>query len=625
MSVHFGRWSLEGDQLSLDHIERIDALLSPYGPDGANHFADAGINILYHAFHTTKEALRESQPLISPLDAVFTWDGRLDNRAELIRLLNGQIRNDSSDVSIVAAAYEQWGVNCLARFVGDWALAIWDPHNRAVILAKDFVGTRHLYYSVGQHEITWSSLLDPLVLLAGKPFPLCEEYLAGWLSYFPAVHLTPYIGIHSVPPSSFVLFQPGKCTTHKYWDFDFNRRIRYRADAEYEEHFRAVFGEAVLRRLRGNSPILAELSGGMDSSAIVCVADEMTTLDSIEIPRLDTVSFYDDSEPNWDERPYFTRIEEKRGRTGCHIDVSSQHLLNFQFESDRFSPTPATVSRASEPAKQLAACMTSQSYRILLSGIGGDEVTGGVPTPVPELQDLLVRGQIRMLAHALKVWALDKRRPWFHLLFEATSDFLPLSLVGFSKSKRPPAWFSRPFTKRNRDALRGYRRRLRFCGPLPTFQENLDTLDSLRRQLGCSVTTWPIIHEKRYPYLDRDLLAFLYAVPREQLVRPGQRRSLMRRALTGLVPSEVLQRKRKAFVSRSPFKALATQGADLANLTTDMVAATLGLLDASVLREMLQEARNTPEFPVVPFMRTLITETWLREMHKRGLCAVGPQ
>src|SRR5208283_2214711 len=134
---------------------------------------------------------------------------------------------------------------------------------QSLVLAKDFVGTRHLYYSFDEDQVTWSTVLDPLVLFSGKTFSLCEEYIAGWFSFFPAVHLTPYVGIHSVPPSSFVVLQHKKHTIRKYWDFDSGNSIRYGADGEYEEHFRTVFSDAVKCRLRSDNPILAELSGGM--------------------------------------------------------------------------------------------------------------------------------------------------------------------------------------------------------------------------------------------------------------------------------------------------------------------------------------------------------------------------
>ena len=110
----------------------------------------------------------------------------------------------------------------------------------------------------------------------GKSVSVCEEYIASWLSPFPfpAPNLTPYVGVQAVPPSSSVRLTPGKRQeVTKYWDFDPGSRISYRTDGEYEEHFRCSFATAVQRRLRADRPIVAELSGGMDSSSIVSIAD----------------------------------------------------------------------------------------------------------------------------------------------------------------------------------------------------------------------------------------------------------------------------------------------------------------------------------------------------------------
>src|SRR5882762_7136066 len=405
MSVQFGRWNFDGKPVDRDYLAKAKASIAPYGPDDAGSYSKSNISILYHAFHTTKDSRRETQPYSTASGAILTWDGRLDNRADLIRQLRDVLAISSTDIEIVAAAYESWRGDCFAKLLGDWALALWDPHTRSLVLAKDPIGTRHLYYLFDDKQVTWSTILDPLVLFEGKTFRLCEEYIAGWFSFFPAAHLTPYVGIHSVPPSSSVLIRPGKHSVRKYWDFDPDKRIRYRSDAEYEEHFRTVFAEAVRRRLRSDSPILAELSGGMDSSSIVCMADIIIARGSAETPRLDTVSYYDDSEPNWNERPYFTKVEEKRGRTGCHIDVGKQESFKFKFDSDHFAATPGSGGRPNQFATQFAACMASQGNRVVLSGIGGDEVTGGVPTPMPELEDLIARAKVRGLIHQLKIWA----------------------------------------------------------------------------------------------------------------------------------------------------------------------------------------------------------------------------
>lgn len=629
MSVQFGRWHTDGKPADRDYLEKVLPVIAPFGPDDAGSYTNAGISILYRAFHTTKESRRETQPHIAESGAVITWDGRLDNRADLIDKLSHLVTVCSTDVEIVSAAYEYWLEDCFTMLIGDWALSIWNPHTRTLILAKDPIGTRHLYYSIEKDQVTWSTILDPLVLFAGHSFELNEEYIAGWFAFFPAVHFTPYVGIHSVPPSSTVFIREGKHAVSKYWDFDSNKKIRYRTDAEYEEHFRAVFAEAVRFRLRSDSPILAELSGGMDSSCIVCMADTIIALEAAQFPRLDTISYYDDSEPNWNERPYFTKVEEKRGRIGCHVDVSSQGSLKFDFHSKCYASTPGSSGgRPSETNRQFAACMASQGNHVVLSGIGGDEVTGGVPTPTPELQDLLVRGHFRTLAHQLKVWALSKRKPWFHLLLDAARDFFPTPLVGVPEHKRPAPWFNPAFVKRNRAALAGYEGRTTIFGPLPSFQENVGTLDLLRRQLACSQLSSSLPHEKRYPYLDRGLLEFLYAIPREQLVRPGQRRSLMRRALTGIVPNEILNRKRKAFVTRGPRVGIASEWPYLLELGQHMLISSLGIVDSTRFLEMLQKIRQGADVPIVPLMRSVGIELWLRNLtasHVLGHLAGHPR
>ena len=284
MSVQFGRWNFEGPAPSPDYVEKVSGALAPYGPDSDESYSKDGISILYRAFHTTKESSHEKQPYISSSGAVITWDGRLDNRADLISELSDCLTNDSTDLAIVATAFDKWGADCFTKLIGDWALSILKPSNRSLILAKDPIGTRHLYYSFDNDQVTWSTILDPLVRLAGKTFTLNEEYIAGWFSMFPAVHLTPCVGIHSVPPSSSVLLRPGKHAVSKYWDFDPDKKIRHRTDAEYEEHFRTVFEKAVQSKLRSNSPVLAELSGGRDSSSIVCMADLIIARGEAECP-----------------------------------------------------------------------------------------------------------------------------------------------------------------------------------------------------------------------------------------------------------------------------------------------------------------------------------------------------
>jgi asparagine synthase (glutamine-hydrolysing) len=612
MSAQFGRWNFDGQPTGDAYLAQATALISPYGPDGSHSYSIDGVNIEYRYFHTTEESPREIHPHITPSGAVITWDGRLDNRDELLHPFQGVLTNASTDLSIVAAAYDKWGIKCLSKLVGDWALAILEPTTRTLILATDPIGTRHLFYAFDKKQVTWSTILDPIVLLADRSLTLCEEYVAGWYAFLPAAHLTPYFGVHRVPPSHAVFVQPGKQVVREYWAFDPAKQIRYNCDQQYEEHFLAVFKQAVRRRLRSNRPILAELSGGMDSSSVVCMADIVMAEGAAATPRLDTVSYFNNSEPNWDERPYFTKVEQRRGRSGCHIDVSSEEPFILDSQSIHFSTTPGSDKSFSNATAQFSNCMTSQNNRVVLSGIGGDEVMGGIPSATPELMNLLARPRFGTLYHQLHTWALNKRKPWFHLLFETIRPFLSPAIIRSPKLKQSPAWLDREFVRRNRSALSGYETRLKVLGPLPSFQENLHALQTLRRQLASFVLSSHSLCERSYPYLDRDLLEFLYAIPPEQLVRPGQRRSLMRRALRGTVPDEILNRKRKAFVSRAPLTFITEHLSGLLDISKNMTSETLGIVDAKRFVQALAAVSQQQSAATLTLLRTIGIELWLR-------------
>jgi asparagine synthase (glutamine-hydrolysing) len=610
MNALFGKCSLDRTVIDPGDLARVSSILSSYGPDREARLSTENFIGLIASLDTTKESRREQQPLLLSSGLVINWDGRLDNAKELTRELGSGPREYVTDLDIVAAAYERWGRNGLAKLIGDWAIAVWNPQDLSLTLAKDVVGTRHLYYSVKENQITWCSVLDPLVLFAGRTLEVEEEYVAGWLAAFPASTLTPYVGIHSVSPGSFVHFKAGQQVTHTYWSFDPERRIHYRNDSDYEEQFRSLFAQAVRRRLRSQTPVLAELSGGIDSSSIVCMADDSFQQGDMDAPRLDTISCYDPSEPNWDERPFFTAVEQKRGRVGLHIKVDNQTLLDFEGDDGRLVLTPNSLSNRTQ--RRLQDEIRSQGYRVLLSGIGGDEVTGGVPTPTPELADLLMTGEFRQLSRQLRAWAIAKRRPWFYLLGETLGAFWPTSIDGLPAHRRPAEWLRPAFLARNYAALRGYEARLRALGPLPSFQENINALNALRRQLACSSVSPKAVYEKRYPFLDRDLLEFLYAIPREQLLRPGCRRSLLRRSLRDIVPAAILERRRKAFVSRGPTLALNAYLGD--SRKKCLIAEEMGIVDAKNFSEVIEQARRGSEVPLVTIVRTLLLEYWLRNV-----------
>ncbi len=613
MNIQFGLWNFDTGPVTPIQVSRMKSILDRFPFDGQNEFRDDQIYLLDRYLNADREM---RQPFRTEAGCFLCWDGRLDNRSDLADALGSGRLRTACDVELVGAAYDRWGTRAFSKLIGDWALSLWNPNDRTLILARDFLGTRPLYYSTKAGSVRWSSLLDPLILReTSSPF-LNEEYIAGWFARFPATQLTPYARVRAVPPSFFVLFRNGRHTFENHWQFDPAKRIVYRNSGDYEQHFREVFSRSVTRRLRSTAPVLAELSGGMDSSSIVCMADRIISEGRADTSRLDTISYYNDAEPNWDESAFFRLVEQQRGRTGLHVPVNFNAHLHPTFPSERFAATPGSGADDNRN-ESYAAHMRSGGYRVLLQGLGGDEVLGGVPAPSPGLANLLASARFVSFMKSSLAWALAMRLPMVHLAKEALRELLSFPRAPDSRSAFP--WLRPEFVRRNRNALEGYERRSTasiFAGR-PSFRANLAALEDLRRHINClSAANAMETPERRYPYLDRDLLEFLYAIPREELIRPHQRRSLMRRSLRGFVPEEILNRKRKAFLARAPLAALQADLDCLLRETNQMLSSDLGIVDRNKFQQRLTRAAGGEATPVVPLLRTLLIEAWLRHISR---------
>ena len=607
MTAHFGLWNFAGNPVTPIQVARVKSTLGRCS-EAWNEVGDSEIQFLSRR---TNAHATPDQPIRSLSGCILVWDGRLDNRTELREMLGDG--RPASDAELVVAACDRWGRQAFAKLVGDWALALWNPRDRTVTLAKDFLGSRPLYFHASAASLRWSNLLDALVLSSGTPPALDEEYLAGWFARFPAEQLTPYVGLHAVPPSSFLVFRDREALQQTHWDFDPGRRILYKNPGDYEEHFRQVFTKSVARRLCSRAPVLAELSGGMDSSSIVCMADRILLEGRSETPRLDTISYFDDSEPNWDERSFFLLVEAQRRRTGLHVPVNFHGNLHPEFPTDRFVATPGS-SQCLRGRESYYDYVLSGGYEVLLQGLGGDEVLGGIPTASPELGDLLASLQWIAFVKRSLAWALAMRAPITSLASEAVRDFLSFPPRSDIASAFP--WLQPEFLRRNGDALEGYERKPRLgTKGRPSFRANLAALEDLRRYISClSAASATETLEKRYPYLDRDLLEFVYAIPRDEVIRPHERRSLMRRSLRGLVPDQILDRKRKASISRAPVVALRARLEALLQDTSHMLLEDLGVVQLAKFQQCLQAAAEGQAIPVVPLLRTILLEAWLRHI-----------
>ncbi len=619
MSAIGGFYNFDGAPADIDQLIRLGRGLAVRGLDGGSHFKSNSLAMIYRAFNTNKESRREIQPLVSNLGHVLCWDGRLDNRDDLIAILLTDRHEDHTDPAIIMAAYLKWGIDFLPRIIGDFALSLWDPLSRLIILARDVIGSRDLYYKIDQNHIVWSSELTILLDLSADHLEVNDEYIAGYLTRLPEPDQSPFKGINAVPPAHAVIIKNGQIKISRFWGLDPNIQIRYRNDAEYEEHFRHLFQKAVKCCLRTDAPVWADLSGGLDSSSIACMADQLIRSGEAEAPHLETVSCIRDESPSSNEARFIRYAEERIGKVGHHLPESKFPILSPDFSEPSVIPNPLDVYASYH--KRVNAMMTEASARVRLCGNGGDQIFNSVPDPSPELTDLLVQGHLLRLNRSLSTWAHDQKKPYVHLLWKDTVlPILPRKMQVALKQElvaQLPDWFNPQFVKDTNllDRMLGPRDPFGFRSP-SSRQQCIGFLGAVREVAAGYVRSLQNV-DLRMPLLHRPLVEFMQAIPQEQRVRPSEGRSLQRRALKDVLPREILTRKGKGNPSEALLRAACREHARLRSHLSDSYVARCGYviqqgLSAAFERMRYGDQRSGWVMLIIPL------EFWLRSLERRG-------
>ena len=620
MSVQAGIWNFNGEPITRECLAGVSSELESFGADSEAIHTSGNIGTLYRAFHTTAESRFEKQPVISAAGRMYVWDGRLDNRDELLKQLGNIFASLPTDADIAATAFDQWGTHCLKMFLGDWAFSVWDPAKEELILARDYIGVRPLFYHCSTDRILWCSHLLPIALRCA-PLTLCDEYIAAYLVMHPDAHLTPYRDIHAIPPGGFVCVTRKCCTPHRYWNFQPYSKITYANDLDYEQHFRELFAQAVRCRLRSDSRILAELSGGLDSSSIVCMADHLVNAEGISSPRVETFSFWDSEEPDDEDSRYVAQVEAQRGVSGHHAELRS---IGDSLPIANFKLTAAPGFEGREEVKLAFRKLVQQEqYRIILSGRGGDEANGQALDFRVQIADCFCKFQFATAARLMRTWSVRARHPLVQLLGQSVNLILPARarFGRLNQLKRSAPWMHPAFAEHHRSSALLLTAAEGAWWWLPSTRDAFQTINTLAREMSSLPPTGV---EKRYPFLDQRLLEFLMSIPPDQVLRPGDRRSLMRRALCGLLPKEVVRRKGKSSTGRCVALSLDRHWRTIEALLDSPLCCRSGFIDHSVLRNTAVLGRHGTLPQVVRLLRVIALELWLREAAKQSLIKLPP-
>ena len=195
---------------------------------------------------------------------------------------------ECTDVELSLEAYRAGGVECAERLVGDFAFVVWDGARERLFGARDAMGMRSLVYRAEAGRTLFATEVKQILAVPGVPARIYEPAVGVYLS---GPHMPPewtfYEGIDRLGPAHALVVEGGEKRVWRYWDVDPGKRIRYRREEEYAEHFLEVFREAVRARLRSVHPVGLLLSGGVDSGSVAAVAGTLLKSGEAECPPSD--------------------------------------------------------------------------------------------------------------------------------------------------------------------------------------------------------------------------------------------------------------------------------------------------------------------------------------------------
>lgn len=532
-------------------------VLSHRGPDGEGVWIAGHVGLAHRRLAIIDLRTLAAQPMSNEDGSIWiTFNGEIYNFRELRADLasQGHRFRTHSDTEVIVHAYEEYGRGCLDRLRGMFAVAIWDARTQTLLLARDRLGKKPLFYFAGHDRLLFGSEIK--ALLADRSIPIqpnpvaLDHFLA--LGYIPAP-LTAFLGIRKLPAGHWLELRDGRLELGRYWKLHYTPK-RQRSMVEAIDELRWQLTEAVRLRLISDVPLGAFLSGGVDSSAVVaCMAHAMPGA-----VKTFAVGFEDAA---FDERPFARVVAERYGTDHTELVVNApvQDLL------------PRMVWHYDEPFGDASAVpsyaiaeLTRQHVTVVLNGDGGDENFAGygwhrmdrqlrpvdlLPLNLRQhaaafiqriLGDRLPRQRwwkVRRLAEVLAMVPARRYAHWVtHLAPEARHRLYTAAFRDHVARVDPEALFVALFAQS--DAEDGLDIGLDADVQLYLADDLLVKMDRATMAHGL---------EARSPFLDHVLMEWVATLPPALKLSGAHQKRLLKAALRGLVPDLVLDRPKMGF------------------------------------------------------------------------------
>ncbi|MBL8521425.1 MAG: asparagine synthase (glutamine-hydrolyzing) [Betaproteobacteria bacterium] len=531
-------------------IERMTRAMSHRGPDGEGYFLSDGV-ALGHRRLSIIDVAGGDQPIYNEdASVVVVYNGEIFNYKDVRSTLiaKGHQFKTQSDTEVIVHAYEEYGDDCPSHFRGMFAFALYDLQRRRLLLGRDRLGIKPLYFHVSGDQLMFASEINPLLQqLASRP-GVREDLIDFQMSlgYVPGDN-TLFQGIRRLLPGHTMSFEAGKVSTRQFWDIAHIPPLSI-SEESASERFDSLLTESVRLRLMSEVPLGAFLSGGVDSSAIVALMSKLTG----RPVKTFSVGYVDDPESSELE---YARIVAKHFGADHH---------EFILESgDFFDSLDLLLTHMEEPVVESAAVALYQLSRlarehvtVILSGEGGDEILAGYP---------LYRSMPRIdRIHALVGWmpgplqaAIGTRMPTEKLAKYWDWACTPLARRYWGISNDVTSSIKHHMYSPDFLAAHGNRVGAHFHALFMSLEKG----SNLRRMSYVDLKSWlpddllikadkmtmACSLELRVPMLDHHLLEFCTALPDSLRRHGGTGKVLLKRAMRKYLPAQIIDRPKKGF------------------------------------------------------------------------------
>jgi asparagine synthase (glutamine-hydrolysing) len=547
-------------QVNQAGLAAMTATLNKRGPDDMGYFCSGPVG-LGHRRLSIIDLKMGHQPLSNEDGSIWiVYNGELYNYREIRAHLEkaGHRFATASDTEVIVHAYEEYGADCLKAMNGMFAFALWDSNRQRLLLARDRIGIKPLYYAKLPHCLLFGS--EVKALLAHPQFErrldvtALNLYLS--LEYVPTPHCI-FAGVHKIPPGHFLMVEGDNTHLERYWDvrLDKSEPVAVRTVAECSAEVLQLLHDAVKMELIADVPVGVLLSGGIDSSAVAAM---MTRASSRPVPSF-CVAFDD---PSFDESSHARLVARHLGTEHHEFPLSADTALAM---------LPEIVAGLDEPLGDSSIiptyCLsrfTKEHVKVALGGDGGDELFGGYST----LQAHRLANYYQRLAPG---WLRDLVEPWVLEKLPVSFDNLSFDFklrrflrdYRLSPVVRHHRWLG-SFTPEEKalllNPLAGEARQ-EVVDLVENHAHQAHTRDPLNQVLYCDLKLYlegDILVkvdrasmanslEVRVPLLNQLLVEYAAQLPHSFKLRGLTTKFLLRQALKGILPDSILKRGKKGF------------------------------------------------------------------------------